>query len=137
MRNVETMMATLAGHRRRWEALVRSARGAHGPTQDGDAAYDHLMEVHKFGSNPGALRMFKYVPAQPEPALVVVLHSCTQTAGHYDLGAGWSTLADRYGFTLLLPQQQASNNPNLCFNWFLPDHMERGKGEALSIRQMV
>ena len=73
LRNVETMMATLAGHRRRWEALVRSARGAHGPTQDGDPAYDHLMEVHKFGSNPGALRMFKYVPAQPEPALVVVV----------------------------------------------------------------
>jgi poly(hydroxyalkanoate) depolymerase family esterase len=81
--------------------------------------------------------MFKYVPAQPEPALVVVLHGCTQTAANYDLGAGWSTLADRYGFVLLLPQQQASNNLNSCFNWFLADDIERGKGEARSIRQMV
>jgi len=135
--NVETMMATLAGHRRRWEALIRSGRGVHPPAPDFDPALNHLTEVHGFGSNPGTLRMFKYVPARPEPALVVVLHGCTQTAASYDLGAGWSTLADRYGFVLLLPQQQPSNNPNNCFNWFLAGDIERGKGEALSIRQMV
>jgi feruloyl esterase len=49
--------------------------------------------------------MFGHVPTRPEPALVVVLHGCTQTAASYDV-AGWSTLADRYGFVLLLPQQQ-------------------------------
>ena len=34
-----------------------------------------LREVHDFGSNPGALRMFTYVPAglAPGSALVVVL----------------------------------------------------------------
>ena len=53
-----------------------------------------------------------------ECALVVVLHGCAQTAAGYDLGAGWSTLANRYGFALLLPEQQRSNNPNGCFNWF-------------------
>jgi len=53
------------------------------------------------------------------------------------LGAGWSTLADRYGFVLLLPQQQISNNPNNGFNWFLPGDAERGKGEAQSIRDMI
>jgi poly(3-hydroxybutyrate) depolymerase len=35
------------------------------------------------------VRMFKYIPAQPEPRLVVVLHGGTQTAASYDLGAGW------------------------------------------------
>jgi poly(hydroxyalkanoate) depolymerase family esterase len=100
---------------------------------------DHLVEVDDFGSNPGALRMFKYVPAQlpKQPALVVVLHGCAQTAASYDLGVGWSTLADRYGFALVLPQQQRGNNPNCCFNWFLPDDTTRGSGEALSIRQMI
>ena len=49
----------------------------------------------------------------------------------YDYGAGWSTLADRYGFCLLLPQQQAANNPNRCFNWFHPGDTERDRGEAL------
>jgi poly(hydroxyalkanoate) depolymerase family esterase len=98
-----------------------------------------LREVHDFGSNPGELRMFAYVPAAlaPGSALVVVLHGCTQTAAGYDFGAGWSTLADRYGFALVFPEQQRSNNPNGCFNWFLPGDTERDRGEAHSIRQMV
>src|SRR4051794_34539856 len=83
--------------------------------------------------------MFTYVPAElgPDRPLVVVLHGCKQTAAGYDRGAGWSTLADRYGFALLLPQQQPANNPNGCFNWFQPADTRRGHGEALSIRQMI
>ena len=92
-----------------------------------------LGEIRNFGSNPGALRMFTYRPSQvpAECALVVVLHGCAQTAAGYDLGAGWSTLADRYGFALLFPEQQRSNNPNGCFNWFQTGDIERGNGEAL------
>jgi len=71
------------------------------------------------------------------PALVVVLHGCGQSAAGYDLGAGWSTLAKRYGFALLMPEQQASNNANTCFNWFEPGDTTRGRGEAASIRQMI
>ena len=60
--------------------------------------------------HPGNLRMFGYQPPTlaDNPALVVVLHGCTQSAAGYDFGAGWSTLADRYGFALLLPEQQQS-----------------------------
>ena len=39
-------------------------------------------------------------------------------------------LADRHGFALLLPEQQRTNNPNLCFNWFVPDDIRRDGGEA-------
>ncbi len=83
--------------------------------------------------------MFTHVPAQmpPSSALVVVLHGCAQTAAGYDAGVGWSTVADRYGFAVLLPQQQPSNNPNNCFNWFAPGDTARDRGEALSIRQMI
>jgi poly(hydroxyalkanoate) depolymerase family esterase len=70
-------------------------------------------------------------------ALVVVLHGCTQTAAGYDAGSGWSQLADRHGFALLFPEQTRANNPNLCFNWFQPEDIRRGAGEALSIRQMI
>lgn len=123
--------------RGRWEKVLRAlyrgrARGAgHGSTR--------LREIVGFGSNPGNLRMFEYRPATlaDDPALVVVLHGCTQTAAGYDLGAGWSTLADRYGFALLLPEQQRSNNPHGCFNWFQPEHSQRNQGEPLSIRQMI
>jgi poly(hydroxyalkanoate) depolymerase family esterase len=98
-----------------------------------------LVEVTGFGNNPGDLRMFQFVPGnlQPAPALVVVLHGCGQTAAGYDLGAGWSTLAKHYGFALLMPEQQPSNNANGCFNWFNPEDTARDSGEACSIRQMI
>ncbi len=98
-----------------------------------------LVETREFGANPGDLRMFSFVPdgLQPAPGLVVVLHGCGQTAAGYDLGAGWSTLAKHYGFALLMPEQQPSNNANVCFNWFNPGDSQRGSGEACSIRQMI
>jgi poly(hydroxyalkanoate) depolymerase family esterase len=98
-----------------------------------------LVETRSFGSNPGDLRMFSFVPdnSPKSPALVVVLHGCTQDAAGYDVGAGWSALAERYGFALLMPEQKLSNNANGCFNWFSPEDTARDRGEALSIRQMV
>ena len=98
-----------------------------------------LVETTDFGSNPGALRMFSFVPGnhQQPPALVVVLHGCGQSAAGYDLGAGWSTLAKHYGFVLLMPEQQPANNANGCFNWFNPEDTARDSGEACSIRQMI
>ncbi len=103
------------------------------------AAATPLTETTGFGSNPGGLKMFSFVPDNPQSAaaLVVVLHGCGQTAAHYDLGAGWSSLANHYGFALLMPEQQSSNNAQGCFNWFNPEDTTRDRGEALSIRQMV
>jgi poly(hydroxyalkanoate) depolymerase family esterase len=98
-----------------------------------------LVETREFGANPGDLRMFSFVPdsLQPAPGLVVVLHGCGQTAAGYDMGAGWSTLAKHYGFALLMPEQQSSNNAQMCFNWFNPEDTARDHGEACSIRQMI
>lgn len=98
-----------------------------------------LDSLRDFGSNPGALRAHVYIPPalRDGAALVVVLHGCTQTAAGYDIGAGWSEMADRHGFAVLFPEQQRQNNPNLCFNWFSPEDSRRGSGEALSIRQMI
>ena len=102
-------------------------------------ANSDLEEVWDFGTNPGQLRMLRYVPRAPlpKPALLVVLHGCTQTASDYDRGAGWSALADRYGFVLLFPEQRRTNNPNGCFNWFRSSDVMRGEGEVESIRQMI
>jgi poly(hydroxyalkanoate) depolymerase family esterase len=104
-----------------------------------DAPLSPLMWVEEFGDNPGALKMFSHVPADlpRKPALVVVLHGCGQTAAAYDVGTGWSTLAERYGFALLMPEQRSANNANTCFNWFNPEDISRGQGEAASIRQMI
>jgi poly(hydroxyalkanoate) depolymerase family esterase len=98
-----------------------------------------LEEVLGFDANPGNLRMLRYVPKAlaRNPALLVVLHGCTQTAADYDRGAGWSVLADRFGFVLLFPEQQRANNPNGCFNWFRPADVRRGQGEVASINEMI
>jgi poly(hydroxyalkanoate) depolymerase family esterase len=98
-----------------------------------------LIEIERFGSNPGKLKMFSYVPPQRQPLmpLVVVLHGCGQSAADYDLGAGWSTLAKHYGFAVLLPEQQRGNNMQRCFNWFESGDTARDEGEVASIRQMI
>lgn len=105
----------------------------------GGAQAQSLTAVTGFGSNPGALQMFKYVPAGlPAGApLVVALHGCAQSASNYDGETGWVLLADRWKFALLLPEQTTSNNASRCFNWFEPGDIARGAGEALSIRQAV
>ena len=112
--------------------------GSYGLTTE-DHLQSPLVEVTDFGSNPGDLRMLAFAPdnLQREPALVVVLHGCGQTAAGYDLGAGWSSLAESYGFALLMPEQQRSNNAQGCFNWFNPEDITRDSGEACSVRQMI
>jgi poly(hydroxyalkanoate) depolymerase family esterase len=90
-----------------------------------------------FAPNPGNLRMFQYLPPRAGAPLVVVLHGCGQTAGGYDLGAGWSLLADQLDFAVLAVEQKAVNNPNTCFDWFNPEDITRGEGEAASIAAMI
>jgi len=92
-----------------------------------------------FAPNPGNLRMFRYLPRglKAGAPLVVVLHGCGQTASGYDLGTGWCQLADQLGFAVLAPEQKAVNNPNTCFDWFNPEDITRGEGEAASIAAMI
>jgi poly(hydroxyalkanoate) depolymerase family esterase len=125
--------------RRLSDTLSRLAafRAAHTNFASGDPG--RLSSLKDFGSNPGELNGWTYLPRglQAGAPLVVILHGCTQTAAGYDHGAGWSALADRYGFALLFPEQTRGNNANLCFNWFQLDDTRRGSGEALSIAQMI
>lgn len=98
-----------------------------------------VEQVTNFGSNPGNLKMFRYVPAGLPAGrpVVVAMHGCTQNATGYGTGAGWLQLADRLRFTVVLPEQQSLNNMNRCFNWFERGDTTRGQGEAESIAQMV
>jgi feruloyl esterase len=112
------------------------AKGMAGADAEARAA---LTETADFGPNPGHLRMLSSVPEDlpADAPLVVVLHGCTQTAAEYDAGSGWSTLAERFGFAVLLPEQKRANNANGCFNWFQPEDVTRGSGEVASIAAMV
>ena len=120
------------------DTIARLKRMPHG-VFPADVASSRLKPFAAAKANPGQLKAWVHVPdsAVPGAPLVVVLHGCTQTAAGYDESSGWSRLADRHGFVLLYPEQQRSNNPNLCFNWFSPEDAARGAGEAASIREMV
>ena len=118
----------------------RSAMAAAQAPGPGAGAFpDRLTDFSDAAANPGGLRCRVFVPpGLPQgAALVLVLHGCTQTATAYDHGSGWSQLAAEQGFAVLFPEQERSNNANLCFNWFSPVDSRRGSGEAESIRRMI
>ncbi|WP_240965595.1 extracellular catalytic domain type 1 short-chain-length polyhydroxyalkanoate depolymerase [Streptomyces zingiberis] len=122
-----------------------TARAAEAPSGAGTAgaaptgATAAVQEVTGFGSNPGALRMYRYVPdgLPTGRPVVVALHGCTQEAPAYGADSGWTELADRWGFSVVLPGQTTANNLSRCFNWFQTTDIARGQGEAASIAQMV
>jgi poly(hydroxyalkanoate) depolymerase family esterase len=129
--------------RRIWPALLAAVLAVAGlaavsPLSPANAAAT-LTQVGSFGSNPGALRMYSYVP-DGTPAgrpLVVAMHGCTQSATDYYTNSGWRKYADLYRVPVVFPEQISANNPSACFNWFTAGDIARGQGEALSVKQMV
>src|SRR6478736_5274789 len=93
------------------DTIARLSRLNGRPPRPSDALPTRLTDLANFGSNPGALSAKVYTPLDPpkSPALVVVLHGCTQTAAGYDGCAGWSKLAEEYGFYVLFPEQRREN----------------------------
>ena len=99
-----------------------------------------LKKTSDFGSNPGNLEMFSYLPPNLSDGnfpLVVVLHGCTQSAEEVALQTGWNKLADSLGFSVLYPQTNFSNNISKCFRWFSEKDIGSEEGESASIHQMV
>jgi len=135
------------GRRRRGLGLLALAIGSvaaviaalFAVTANSASAQATLTQVTSFGSNPGNLQMYSYVPAGlPSGApLVVALHGCTQNATDYYDDSGWPQYANLWDFAVVFPQQQTSNNDLDCFDWYTSSDDSRGDGEAESIYQMV
>ncbi len=119
--------------------LVRQQRSRMNAAAEASTEAGELVELAGFGADPGALRMWAYLPDNlPQGApLVVALHGCTQSAAGYAAGSGWTALAAEGGFAVLLPEQRQANNPNRCFNWFEPGDSTRGQGEVASIHSAI
>jgi len=131
---------------RRWVAavsgvlLIAGGLTAAGLISATPAAAASLTQVTGFGSNPGNLNMYSYVPTglASNAPLVVALHGCTQSANDYYSHSGWPKYADLWGFAIVFAEQPSSTNPIInCFDWGTPSNDRRGQGEALSIYQMV
>jgi poly(hydroxyalkanoate) depolymerase family esterase len=76
---------------------------------------------------------------QPQTAvpLVCMLHGCTQDPASFAAATLMNDAADRYGFVAVYPQQDRGDNPQGCWNWFLPEHQARGAGEPASIVAII
>ena len=74
--------------------------------------------------------MALFVPQVPrdEPALVVMLHGCTQNPDDFAAGTGMNEAALERGFFVLYPAQAQHANPSRCWTGST-NHQRRGRGE--------
>ncbi len=110
--------------------------------------------THGSFSAPGlpTLAYALYVPSSvaqkphKKVPLLVYLHGCNQNADDAAVGSRLEELAEREGLLVLFPQQTrpsgstypaSDGNGSGCWNWFLPDHQQRGKGEPAAIAGMT
>ena len=75
--------------------------------------------------------------AGKELPLVVMLHGCTQDPDDFAAGTAMNERAREQGFFVLYPQQAQDANPSRCWNWFEPEHQERGRGEPALIASLT
>ncbi|RZI93073.1 MAG: PHB depolymerase family esterase [Variovorax sp.] len=74
-----------------------------------------------------------YLPQRPAEApampLVLMLHGCTQNPDDFAAGTQMNALARELGVAVLYPAQTQRANAQGCWNWFKPQHQQRGRGE--------
>ena len=84
-------------------------------------------------TNAAGSRQYRlYVPANrsdEQPALIVMLHGCTQTPDDFAAGTRMNALAEEHGFLVAYPAQTSRANMRQCWNWFRPEDQRRGGGE--------
>lgn len=87
-----------------------------------------------------ALEYRLFVPSRtgtaPAP-LVVALHGATQTAADFAAGTKFDAAAERAGAYVLYPEQSHRANRLRAWNWFLPEHQARDRGEPAAILELV
>uniref|UniRef100_UPI001CEC3593 extracellular catalytic domain type 1 short-chain-length polyhydroxyalkanoate depolymerase n=1 Tax=Streptomyces sp. HPF1205 TaxID=2873262 RepID=UPI001CEC3593 len=96
-----------------------------------------LTQVTNFGSNPGNLKMYEYVPntVQSHPPILVAVHYCTGTGPGFYSGTEYASLADKYGFIVIYPDANVSGQ---CFDVSSPGALtHNGNSDPASIASMV
>jgi poly(hydroxyalkanoate) depolymerase family esterase len=80
---------------------------------------------------PAGLRRRTRVP------VVVLLHGCGQTPAEFVKATRFAAAADRNGFLLVVPHQQAHHHPRRCWHWYESAHQRRGAGEPAAIAGII
>ncbi|HJV60666.1 MAG TPA: PHB depolymerase family esterase [Albitalea sp.] len=91
-------------------------------------------------SHRAGTRAYKlFVPggrATPRP-LLVMLHGCRQDPDDFAAGTRMNELAQAQGWLVLYPGQSREANTLGCWNWFVPAHQERDRGEPAIIADLT
>ena len=115
-------------------AKILDASAAHTPVVSAPQGAQFLSRVSSLDA--GSRRFKVYVPAprdEPPCGLIVMLHGCQQNAADFAVGTGMNELAENHNFIVAYPQQELSANAAACWNWFVPAHQLRDRGEPASI----
>lgn len=90
---------------------------------------------------PGGRSYDVYLPAglrrRTRAPMVVLLHGCLQTPSEFADATRFTTVADRNGFVLVLPQQERRHHSQRCWRWYEPTHQRRGGGEPAVLAAVV
>lgn len=70
-------------------------------------------------------------------ALLLMLHGCTQNPDDFAAGTRMNRLASEHGVLVLYPTQTEQAHPARCWNWFLPQHQQRERGEPALLAALV
>jgi poly(hydroxyalkanoate) depolymerase family esterase len=82
-----------------------------------------------------------HVPRGLDPsvpvAAVCMLHGCTQDPAAFAAATAMNDAADRHSFVVIYPGQERGRNAQGCWNWFQPQHQQRGTGEPEAIATIL
>lgn len=98
------------------------------------------VETRHFASAAGDRGYRLVQPSRPRAGmpLLVVLHGCLQSPEDFARGSQFDLKAARdRGWIVVYPQQEASNHPNRCWNWYDPAHQHRGAGEPAILTGII
>jgi poly(hydroxyalkanoate) depolymerase family esterase len=90
----------------------------------------------------GGSRNFKlWIPSTPESGrpwpLLMLLHGCRLDAARMAAISGMNDVAEANRFLVVYPEQSRRANLLRCWNWFRPEHQERGAGEPSVLAAIV
>ena len=66
-----------------------------------------------------------------------MLHGCKQNPDDFAAGTRMNERAREDGFFVLYPSQSSLANPARCWNWYSPDNLKTGQGEAGLIAALI
>lgn len=72
-----------------------------------------------------------------DPALILMLHGCTQDPDDFARGTRMNRIAEELGLIVAYPHQPRSANANGCWNWFDRRHQSAGTGEPATLAALA